>query len=57
MWSELFILNKDALLSEMDAFIKKFTDFREMLATADSDALKAEMIKATKKRELFDKKA
>lgn len=57
MWSELFMLNKNALLSEMDAFINKFTDFKKMLATGDTDAMKEEMIKATKRRELFDKKA
>ena len=55
MWSELFMLNRDALLAEMDSFIKKFTDFREMLVSGNTDAMKAEMIKATKRRELFDK--
>ena len=55
MWSELFTLNKDALLSEMDSFIKKFTDFRAMLNDENLEAMKSEMIKATKRRELFDK--
>ena len=55
MWSELFTLNKDALLSEMDSFIKKFTDFRTMLNDENLEAMKSEMIKATKRRELFDK--
>lgn len=55
MWSELFILNKDALLCEMDAFAKKFAEFREMLASSDSDAMRAEMRRATKRREFFDK--
>ncbi|MBQ3016552.1 MAG: prephenate dehydrogenase [Clostridia bacterium] len=55
MWSELFILNKDALLEEMDAFAKKFTEFREMLAASDSEGMREEMRKATKRRELFDK--
>jgi len=56
MWSELFILNREALLSEMDSFIKKFTEFRTMLEDANSADMKSEMIKATKKRELFDKR-
>ena len=56
MWSELFMLNKEALLTEMDAFINKFTEFRKILADGDIDAMKEEMIKATKRRELFDKK-
>ena len=56
MWSELFILNKDALLSEMDTFIDKFKEFRSMLEISDSEGLRLEMRKATAKRELFDKK-
>ena len=28
MWSELFVMNKDALLREMDAFIEEFSGFR-----------------------------
>ena len=55
MWSELFALNKDALLSEMDAFIEKFKEFRTMLAEENLEDMKSEMIKATKRRELFDK--
>ena len=55
MWSELFILNKDALLEQMDAFAKKFAEFRVMLESSDSDAMRAEMRYAAKRRELFDK--
>lgn len=55
MWSELFALNKDALLSEMDSFIEKFKEFRTMLAEENLEDMKSEMIKATKRRELFDK--
>ena len=56
MWSELFMLNKEALLAEMDSFIKKFTEFRALLADENAADMKSEMIKATKKRELFDKR-
>ena len=55
MWSELFMLNKTALLSEMDSFIEKFVEFRAILANGDVESMKTEMIKATKRRELFDK--
>lgn len=55
MWSELFMLNKAALLSEMDSFIEKFKNFRSFLANDDVENMKSEMIKATKRRELFDK--
>ncbi len=55
MWSELFLLNRDALLSEMDAFIDKFKMLREMLNDGDGEGLRREMRAATKRRELFDK--
>ena len=56
MWSELFLLNKEALLEEMDGFIEKFLDFRRMIAEGDREAMRAEMRCATARRELFDKK-
>ncbi|MBE6588845.1 MAG: prephenate dehydrogenase [Ruminococcaceae bacterium] len=55
MWAELFLLNKDALLSQMDAFAKEFADFRELLRTGDSDGMRAVMRRATVRRTLFDK--
>lgn len=55
MWSELFMLNKEALLREMDAFAEKFAEFRNMLADSDSDGMRREMRSATARRELFDK--
>ena len=33
MWSELFVENKDALLKQMDLFINKFNDLKEMLCS------------------------
>ena len=56
MWSELFLLNKDALLSEMDAFIRDFADFRAMIERGDAEAMKEKMRASTKRRTLFDKK-
>ncbi len=55
MWSELFLMNKDALLHEMDAFIDKFTELRQMLSDGDVEGLRRQMRVATKRRELFDK--
>ncbi len=56
LWSELFIANKDALLSQMDMFINKFNQLREMLETEDVDAMREMMRHSTKRRALFDKK-
>ena len=55
MWSELFLMNKDALLSEMDAFIEDFKDFRSMIERGDRDGMKRKMRTSTERRSLFDK--
>lgn len=55
MWSELFLLNKDALLSQMDSFIEEFMHFRELLATGDGEAMREKMRASTARRMLFDK--
>ena len=55
MWSELFLLNRDALLSQMDAFSKEFSHFREMLEQGDRDGMREVMRRATARRTLFDK--
>ncbi len=56
MWSELFLMNKEALLSEMDAFIKEFELFRFMIESDDTEGLREKMRESTKRRTLFDKK-
>lgn len=55
MWSELFLMNKDALLHEMDSFIDEFEKFREMLANGDAEGMREKMRQSTAKRSLFDK--
>ncbi|MBQ7336618.1 MAG: prephenate dehydrogenase/arogenate dehydrogenase family protein, partial [Clostridia bacterium] len=55
MWSELFMLNRDALLEQMDAFSAEFERFRTMLVNGDTDGMRETMRKATARRTLFDK--
>ena len=55
MWSELFLMNKDALLKEMDNFINDFTEFREMLKNENTEAMRKKMRDSTERRSLFDK--
>ena len=55
MWSELFLLNKDALLEQMDAFSNEFERFRTLLKEEDSDGMREVMRRATARRMLFDK--
>ena len=56
MWSELFLLNRDALLRQMDRFEIEFNKMKEYLIKEDRDKIKEMMIESTKRRELFDKK-
>ena len=56
MWSELFMMNKDALLREMDKFLGEFTELRRMLADGDVDGMREKMRLSTERRAWFDKK-
>ena len=55
MWSELFLLNREALLSEIDAFADELSEFRRMLVDGDSDGMREKMRSSTARRALFDK--
>lgn len=39
MWNELFLLNKDALVNEIDEFMTHMTDMRDAIANDDKDLL------------------
>lgn len=56
MWSELFMMNKDALLREMDKFIGEFNELRQMLADGDVEGMREKMRISTERRAWFDKK-
>ena len=56
MWSELFVENKDALLKQMDMFIDKFKELKNMLEAEDIDGMRKMMRHSTERRSLFDKK-
>lgn len=55
MWSELFMLNKDALLAQMKTFMTEFNSFYELLKNDDIEKIKEKMIQSTARRALFDK--
>lgn len=55
MWSELFLSNKEALLSQMDGFLEEFIRFRNMLESGDREGMRHKMRESTKRRSLFDK--
>lgn len=55
MWAELFIMNKQALLLEMDNFLKEFSEFKNLIEKEDVPSLRQKMVSSTQKRKLFDK--
>ena len=55
MWSELFLMNKEALLSQMDSFIDEFTRLRTMIYSGDREGMREMMRRSTSRRSLFDK--
>ncbi len=55
MWSELFLLNKDVLISEIDTFSKEIQELRDMLSTENVEGLKEKMRLSTRRRAYFEK--
>ena len=55
MWSELFIMNKDVLLEQMELFEKEFSKLKKAIANEDVTTLKNMMIESSKRRSYFNK--
>ena len=56
MWCELFLLNKEELLSQMDLFIEKFKELKSSIELSDTEKIKNIMRTSTERRRNFDKK-
>lgn len=55
MWSELFLMNRDRLLEQMNRFIDEFTEMRDMLKSSDKEGLCEKMRISTERRSWFDR--
>ncbi len=55
MWSELFLVNKEPLLRQMNSFINELEEMKHMLETDDAEGLKEKMRRSTNRRIQFDK--
>lgn len=55
MWSELFLLNKDALLRQMELFKGEFEKLESCLKNGDRESMMDMMRLSTQRRKLFDK--
>lgn len=54
MWTELFFQNKEILVNEIDLFIEKLNQLKNMLDSNQYDELKEELKKSKEKRLVFD---
>ncbi len=54
MWSELFLMNKEALLKQMDIFMGEFQKLRAYLEEDNREDMMDMMRVSTKRRKLFD---
>lgn len=56
MWTELFMMNKTALLKEMDSFINCISLLRKFISDGDEEKIKNMMRLSTERRKYFNKK-
>lgn len=56
MWSELFMMNKEPLLKQMDIFADEFVKMRNLIADDEVEQLREKMRLSTQRRQLFDRK-
>ena len=54
LWSELFLMNREALLCQMDRFSQTFGALAKAIREEDVETMKEMMRLSTKQRELFD---
>ena len=55
MWSELFMMNREPLLEQMDTFLQELQHFRDLLAKGDAEGMREKMRLSSERRAMFDK--
>ena len=55
LWSELFLLNKDALLHQVKLFTMEVSKLERMIMEGDKEGIKDMMRRSTARRKLFEK--
>lgn len=56
MWTELFLLNREPLLSELDALIAHLNEYRDALTDADAERLSSLLREGAERKEIVDRK-
>lgn len=55
LWTELFLLNKENLVQQIDDFVAEISDFRDALQREDTEKMKQKFITSTQRRKYFDR--
>ena len=55
LWSELFLMNRETLLDQMDIFIKEMNELRDIIAAKDEEKLREKLRLSCARRAIFDK--
>ena len=55
MWSELFMMNKNALVNEIDSFIAELNEFRGLISDGNIKGMREKMRASTARRSMFEK--
>ena len=55
LWTELFLMNKENLVSQIDAFVSEINDFKDALEREDTEKMKQKFITSTQRRKYFDR--
>lgn len=55
MWSELFLLNRDVLIHQIDMFVNSMETLKKAIADGDTETLRTVMRDSSQKRKQFEK--
>ena len=55
MWTELFMLNRDPLMNELDALIAHLNEYRDALMKADDEKLCSLLQEGAERKEIVDR--
>ena len=55
LWTELFLLNKENLVAEIETFVNEMNDFKDALQREDAEKMKQKFITSTARRKYFDR--
>ena len=55
LWTELFLLNKENLVQQIDIFVAEINGFRDALQHEDTAKMKQKFITSTQRRKYFDR--